>query len=334
MAVEYHGDLNEVQGDPVLAGLLDAPCAAAPFDRLAWWRGLAQECGIKPLLAVARDESGVAVLPLRQEDGAFCELGNWYSFRIAPIVSSGADRPALLSTIATDLGERTDRIALAKVAEEDAVTLAGAFRSAGWFVTLTPCDVNHILRVNGRTYSEYLAGRPGQLRTTLKRKAGKVEVCTFRHFDEGAWNAYEAIYAQSWKPTEGSPEFLRRFAREEGTAGRMRFALALADGQPVAAQFWTVEAGTAFIHKLAHVQAARPLSPGTTLSAALFEQVIDRDQVELVDFGTGDDGYKRDWMEEARIRYRIEMVRPLRPRNWPRIARAGLRRLAATARRG
>lgn len=328
MTIEYHGDLNEVQGNPGLARLLEAPQAAAPFDRLAWWRGLAEECGLKPLLAVASENGGVAVLPLRQENGALEELGNWYSFRVAPIVSQGADRISLLSTIARDIAERTGRIVLSKLPEQDAALLAEAFRSAGWFVTMTPCDVNHILRVRGRSYAEYLAGRPGQVRTALKRKAGKVEVRLFQHFDDEAWDAYETIYAKSWKPSEGSPAFLRRFAREEGAAGRMRFALAVAEGQPVAAQFWTVEAGTAFIHKLAHIEEAKPLSPGTTLSAALFEQVIDGDGVEMVDFGTGNDSYKRAWMEEVRTRYRVEMLRPLRPGNWARIAKAGLRRLA------
>ena len=97
----------------------------------------------------------------------------------------------------------------------------------------------------------------------------------------------------------------------------------------MAAQFWTVEAGTAWIHKLAHTEASKPLSPGTTLSAALFEQVIDRDKVTLIDFGTGDDPYKRDWMEDIRPRYRLEMYRPLWPGNWPAIARAAVRRLVS-----
>lgn len=334
MTVEYHDDLNEVQGDAILAQLLDAPLAAAPFDRLAWWRGLAEECGIEPLLAVARDGAALAVLPLRREGDELRELGNWYSFRTGPVVSAGADAAILLSAIARDVGERAGRIVLSRIAEEDAAILVAAFRAAGWFAVMTPCDVNHVLRVNGRTYAEYLAGRPGQVRTTLKRKAGKVEVRLLRQFDDAAWDAYEAIYARSWKPEEGSPAFLRRFAREEGAAGRLRFALALAEGKPVAAQFWTVEAGTAFIHKLAHVEEAKPLSPGTTLSAALFEEVIDRDKVALVDFGTGDDGYKRDWMEEVRTRYRIELLRPFQPKNWPLIAKAGLRRLAQAAGRG
>lgn len=332
MTVHYHDDLNEVQGDPVLAALTRAPQAAAPFDRIEWWRALAEECGINPLLAVARDGDAAAILPLRREGAVLHELANWYAFRVAPLVTPGADARHLLSMIARDLS--ADRVVLSKLSGEDAATLAEAFRAAGWFAVTTPCDVNHILRVQGRSYAEYLAGRPGQVRTTLKRKAKKVEVQVFDTFDQVAWDAYEAIYAQSWKPEEGSPAFLRRFAQEEAAAGRLRFALARAEGQPVAAQFWTVEHGTAFIHKLAHIEEAKPLSPGTTLSAALFERVIDGDKVTLIDFGTGNDGYKRDWMEEVRTRYRIELLRPLKPGNWPRIAKAGLRRLAVAAGRG
>ncbi len=56
-----------------------------------------------------------------------------------------------------------------------------------------------------------------------------------------------------------------------------------------------------------------PLSAGTTLTAALFAHVIDRDRVELVDFGTGDDPYKRDWMEQVRPRYRLACWSPRQP---------------------
>ena len=60
------------------------------------------------------------------------------------------------------------------------------------------------------------------------------------------------------------------------------------EGKPIAAQFWTVENGVAYIHKLAHLEEAKPLSAGTVLTAALMAQVIDRDRATLVDFGTGD----------------------------------------------
>ena len=59
IAVEYHDDLKEVQGDAVLAALLRAPAAATPFDRLEWWQGLVNECDMLPLIAVADDGCGI-----------------------------------------------------------------------------------------------------------------------------------------------------------------------------------------------------------------------------------------------------------------------------------
>lgn len=334
IAVDYHADLKEVQSDARLADLLDSPAQAAPFDRLAWWRDLAEFCDAQPLLAVARQGDAMAVLPLDAKDGRLAALANWYTFRWKPIVSPGAE--PLLSTLASDLGKRAGRLTLSGLPDEhgEATKLAQAFRQAGWIVFSEACDKNHILDINGRTYAEYLAGRPGPLRTTLKRKGAKVRCEIHTRFDAEAWDAYEAIYGQSWKPSEGSPAFLRAFAEKEGAAGRLRLAVAHAGEEAVAAQLWTVEGGTAFIHKLAHTEASKPLSPGTTLSAALFEQVIDRDKVLRVDFGTGDDGYKRDWMETVRLRYRLDMFRRWRPANWPEIAKLTLSRLAASAKHG
>lgn len=332
VTVAYHDDLNEVQG---LSALREA--ARAPFDRIEWWRALSEEsgaaaCDVLPLFAHASDASGEALLPLRRVKRRIEGLANWYTFRLTPVFTPGADRTRLLEALAADLIGEAPRITLSHVPGEngEASALAAAFRKAGWAVFTERCDVNHVFHIGGRSYAEYLASRPGPLRTTLKRKAAKVAVTLESHFNPESWAAYEAIYAQSWKPQEGAPAMLRRFAEEEGAAGRLRMALARADGVPVAAQFWTVEGGTAWIHKLAHTEASKPLSPGTTLSAALFEQVIDRDGVSLVDFGTGDDGYKRDWMEEVRPRYRLDMLRPGWPGNWPALAK----RIARSVRHG
>ncbi len=324
IAITYHADLKEVQGDP----LLDGAAAAAPFDRLSWWQGLEIHCGITPLLVIARDGSRVAALPLQAGAGHLQGLSNYYSFRLKPLFSNGGE--ALLPAIARDLASKCHRITLSGIPDEDgsAALLTAAFRKAGWLASMEACDSNHILEIQGRSYAEYLASRPGPLRTTLKRKASKVQIALFSAFDFAAWDVYEEIYRRSWKPSEGSPAFLRAFAEAEGSAGRLRLGLAIADGRAVAAQMWTVEGGTAWIHKLAHTEDSKPLSPGTTLSAALFEQVIDRDRVSLVDFGTGDDGYKADWMEQRRLRYRLTMLRPASPRNWPIIAKSALRRLA------
>jgi hypothetical protein len=233
--------------------------------------------------------------------------------------------------VAQDLAGKADRVTLSPVPGEGgcAERLAKAFRKAGWAVIFEQCDTNSVLRVGGRSYLTYLASRPGPLRTTLQRKAKKLEVEISTGFDPAAWSAYEEVYAASWKPTEGKPEMLRRFAEQEGAAGRLRLGIARHEGRPVAAQFWTVESGTAFIHKLAHVEGTEKLSAGTVLTAALFEHVIDADQVELVDFGTGNDPYKAMWMEELRPRYRVDCLRPGNPASWPHLAKGALRKLAS-----
>lgn len=313
IAVSYHETLTKLQG-------LDWP-AQGPFDRLEWFALLDD-----PLYALAESGRGRVLLPLQRERRQLASLANWFSFTWRPL----GDDPALLAALARDLRRQTHRVELAPLPDEDgsATALEIAFRDAGWLVAREVCDENHVLPVAGRSFAEYWATRPGKMRTTLKRKARKVEITILTHFDEAAWAEYRAVYESSWKPQEERADLLEAFARAEGAAGRIRLGIARAAGEPVAAQFWTVENGTAYIHKLAHIEAAKPLSAGTTLSAALFEHAIDIDGVELVDFGTGSDGYKRDWMEANRPRYRLTCLDWRNPRAWSAIAKARFRHLA------
>ena len=255
IAVSYHESLTKLQA-------LDWP-QDGPFDRLEWF-GL-----LGPVLAAMAERGDERVLlPLRREHDHLASLTYWFSFSWRPLGRS----QALLTALARDLRRQAGRIVLAPVPGEDgsADALEQAFRKAGWLVFRSTCDENHVLPVEGRSFAEYWAARPGKMRTTLKRKARKVEVKILTRFEEAAWADYQAVYAQSWKPREERADILEAFARAEGAAGRIRLGLAYAAGEPVAAQFWTVEGGTAYIHKLAHIEAAKPLSAGTTLSAALF----------------------------------------------------------------
>jgi len=320
----YHDSVNVLQA-------LSGARAAAPFDRAEWFALLA-DTGLVPLIATSEDtEGGTAALALTEDRGRITPLRNWYSFTWRASAPAGAAGDRLLNAIARDLKSRGHRVTLEPVPEEDgsAERLARAFKAAGWFVAIEPCDINHVLRVNGRSFAEYWQSRPGPLRNTLARKAKKVAVEIITRFDPAVWADYEAIYAASWKPAEDQPGMLRAFAEAEGAAGRLRLGIARAQGAAVAAQFWTVENGTAYIHKLAHLESHKALSAGTTLTAELFRHVIDVDRVALVDFGTGDQSYKAHWMDDVRKRFRIDCLDPAAPRAWLPLAKRLLRGLRA-----
>ena len=320
IAVEYLDDLGKASS-PAARDLALA-AGRGPFDRSEWWDLVSRHGGMTPLHALAGDGAGAVLLPLTVADGRISGLANWYTFRWRPLLGAGAS-PALLAELARGLARHGWRITLTQVPDEDgsASLLAAALREAGWRVRMEAHDCNHVLHLSGRSHAEYLAARPGPLRTTLRRRAGRLSCTVLDRFDEAAWGAYESIYSESWKPQEGAPALLEAFARAEGAAGRLRLGIAEAGGEPVAAQMWTIEDGTAWIHKLAHRESARALSPGTVLSAEMFARAIDTDRVEVIDFGTGDDPYKRDWMEEVRPRYRIDALWPAAPRSWPHLAR-------------
>ena len=317
IAASYHDTVNVLQGVRDLA--------SSPFDRPEWFGLLASRSD--PVVALARDGEAMGALALTFANGRLEPLRNWYSFTWRQLVASGQRGDLMLETMARGLRTRTHRVTLWPVPDEDgsATRLTRAFSRAGWSVRCMPCDENHVLPVGGRAFAEYWSTRPGRMRTTLKRKAKKVEVEILTRFDPAFWEAYETIYDESWKPAEGDKALLRRFAEDEGQAGRIRLALARHEGIPVAAQFWTVENDVAYIHKLAHSEAHASLSAGTTLTAALFERVIDTDRVEMVDFGTGSDSYKSDWMEQVRPRFMIDCLDAKQVRAWPPLAKRLLR---------
>jgi hypothetical protein len=294
---------------------------ASPFDRAEWFDLLTAHgfAGRGRVDARGAANGSAAWLPLRIEGpGRLAGLTNWYSFAIRPLFSGGRDHAAALAALFRDLRPQTARLSLYAVRDEDRAPVAAALRRAGWWVKAAPAGDRHWLDLSGLDHDSWWASRPGALRSTVQRKAkkGVVDIALLTAFDPDSWAAYERIYAASWKPEEGDPALLRAFAEMESARGTFRMGIARIAGAPVAAQFWTVEDGTAFIHKLAHVEDSLKASPGTLLSAALFRHVIEVDGVERVDFGTGDDAYKRDWMNRHEPLWRIEAFNPSRVAAW------------------
>ncbi|MCB1774505.1 MAG: GNAT family N-acetyltransferase [Gammaproteobacteria bacterium] len=163
----------------------------------------------------------------------------------------------------------------------------------------------------------YWEARPSRLRNTFKRKAEKLrksggfEVGVVAPGSEIAlWEYlahYHRVYYSSWKRAEPYPAFIDAIAEYAWKLGELRMGMAYHEGEPVAGQIWFVCGRKAYIFKLAHRPEYSKYSVGTILSKAMFDHVIDVDRVEYIDFLTGDDGYKADWMNGRRGLFGIQL---------------------------
>lgn len=334
VAIEYFDDIGKLQADPRAAAALAQ--AHAPFDRPQWWALLRQHCDLEPHIALASDGGRTLVWPLARCGRSAISLANFYSFTSRPLTSEPGALGDLIEPLARDLRGRFSKLTIERLPSEAAIAapICDALAAAGWSVSCDVDDTNHWLAIESRNFETYLASRPGRLRTTLSRKGKKIDSEILHFLDDARWHAYEEIYSASWKPEEASLDFWRDFAEQEAAAGRLRFGIARHGERAVAGQIWTVEHGTAYIHKLAHLPDADRLSPGSVLTAALMHHVIEDDQVQIVDFGTGDDGYKRDWMDATRPRFGIAAYEPRDWRNWPLLARNALKARLAGGEKG
>jgi hypothetical protein len=326
---EIFRNLDEVTASA--RGELDRASQRSLFNRIEWFRRTCQHAAPtgQPLVVRARADGSDCWLFLMERGGRAKALGSWYTLTFQPVFTgdpNDATKFALLLASARRLSKRMASITLAPMPASDAAMVCRAFDRARWVASSHESTVNWTVSTEDLSFEDYWAQRPGELRSTVKRKSAKfaVETKIYTNFDGNAWADYEAIYAASWKPEEGSTDFLRDMALTEGAAGTLRMGIAMIEGQAVAAQLWTVENGHAIIHKLAHLESAKEQSPGSVLTAAMFEHVIDQDHVAMVDFGTGDDRYKADWMDSRAPLYTVELFNPRRPSGLWGAAKAGL----------
>jgi hypothetical protein len=187
-------------------------------------------------------------------------------------------------------------------------------------------------------WTSYLAGRPGELRETIRRRFARAardpalgfELITGGDALAAGLAAYEAVYTASWKAAEPFPGFTAALLPRAAAAGALRLGVLRRDRLPVAAQYWVVAGGAATLLKLAHDEAARALSPGTLLTALMIRRLIEDDGVTELDFGRGDDPYKAGWTGQRRMRVGV-LLCPLRhPAGIAHLTRHALGRIAAT----
>ncbi len=318
------------------------------FLTLPWFQNLAQTgMGHSDRVRIycTRDvkgaSSGMLLMHSSRESKSFFPLrklealANYYSCFYAPhLAVSAGESGGILQALALAIAKEKPHWDAVEVKPMDGDSrdfreLVRAFKVAGFVVQTYFSFGNWYLPVNGRSFAEYSETLPSMLKNTLSRKRKKLEksgrakmeiVTGERGLDAGI-DAYMKVYLSSWKQPEAYPQFVPGLIRMCAAMGALRLGILCVDGEPAAAQLWIVHHGKALIYKLAYDERFADLSVGTILSATLFQHALDVDKVTEVDYLSGDDGYKKDWMSQRRERWGILALNPRTPRGVLAIAR-------------
>ena len=326
---------------PQVRRLFDNETELSFFTRLGWFEGFAKNalhiedrvhiycCASNPdgepqfNGALAAVERSAHSNPFRAR--RLASLSNYYSPLYSPAIGDGrlnVVTQELAKAIADDV-PKWDVLDLKPldVASPVFQALTEALRSAGYVVQTYFCFGNWYLDVQDRSFDEYSSSLPSKVRNTLARKGKKLEKSGRSEISivsggeqlETAIAAYQKVYSASWKVPEPFPAFVPELIRFCARTGSLRLGILRVDGEPAAAQLWIVHKGVASIYKLAYDERFQDLSVGSILTAAMFRHALDTDKVREVDYLSGDDDYKKDWMSGRRERWGILAMNPRTP---------------------
>lgn len=272
-----------------------------------------------PLLScVVEGDNVLAMLPLLRRDGEnYYPLKHLYTSLYTLLIAEDRQQ-VVLACLARGLRQLpVQSLQLDPVEEEDRnlQSLQVAMASAGFSCERYFRFRNWIHRVEEASFADYMLARPSRVCNTIARKKRKLErehgyhirLYTNNNLQQGLTD-YNAVYTASWKANEIFEPFIQGLAEHFSKEGWLRLAVLYIGEQPAAAQFWFVAHGKASIFKLAYDEAWKRYSPGSILIAYLMEYVIDTDKVKEIDFLTGNDSYKQDWMSERRDRWRLSYI--------------------------
>jgi hypothetical protein len=285
-------------------------------------------------------------LPLMRAPGGrgLLSLSNYYSGLYGPL-------PAVAGALSANVSQALRGLQAGgslrlQPLDADAPWLAALeheLRSNGWWTSRFFAFANWYQPVPAGGFDAYWAARPSPLRHSVERgqrrlqRAGAWRIDIHTHpglaLNEAA-RAYADVYAQSWKQAEQPAGFVPALIQRAAEQGWLRLGVLWLDGRPLAAQLWLVQGGSACIFKLAYVEGTQKLSPGSVLTAALMRRAMDVDRVQEVDYLSGDDAYKADWMALRRERVGLLAFDQGHPMGWVQAARHGLGRLRSRWRNG
>lgn len=274
---------------------------------------------------------------------ALTSLGNYYTCLYGPGTTDGAAHnlvPAQWAAVARALrqlpGSAVVRLQPLDAFSDWLPSLDAGLRAAGYRTDRYFAFGNWYQPVPEGGFAVYWAERPSALRNSVARGRRRLDKAGSCRIDivsgqgpalEAALVAYQAVYAQSWKQPEPCPGFIPGLVALAAERGWLRLGVLWLNDEPQAAQLWLTGGGKANIYKLAYVKGAEKLSAGSVLTQALMQHAMDVDRVAEVDYLSGDDAYKADWMALRRERLGLEAFDMRRAAGLLGVARHGLGKL-------
>lgn len=278
------------------------------------------------LACVLAENKVMAILPLLRSAG---KTGYALKHRYTPhfsLLLADVEQERVLNRLVEGLSQLSLHALLIEPVSSDDNNLHALQRvmeSNGFHCDYTFRHYNWIYRVHEPSFQDYMAARPAKLRNTISRKQRKLE--REHGYDirlyigdavPQAMAAYYAVCKASWKANEQYVGFMDDIVTDFSRTGWSRLAILSVKGEPAAAQLWFVHHGKASIFRLFYDEAWKAYSPGSILTSYMMQYVIDTDKVEEIDFLTGNEAYKQDWMSERRECFVLSCIKPVKPAGW------------------
>jgi len=287
------------------------------FFSRAWFESLTPHL-INPkqsllLACVINNNIVQAILPLlTNENREWNSLSHPYS-ALFTILLDDDQQSKILKCLCQGLKSLDfDYLTLAPVSSED--EKLNKFRQAMQDTGLC-CYTNHKAHnwfypvSHNQNFTDYMKARPSRVRNTVLRKQRKLDrehdyqIQLYINEDiEQALEEYHEIYKASWKANEQQEDLVKDLINQFTKRAWPRLAILSVNDQPIAAQLWFVVENKASIFRLVYDEQWKDYSPGSILMCYLLEHVIDKDKVKEIDFLSGNDAYKKDWMSQRRER--------------------------------
>lgn len=286
------------------------------FLRRAWYSADARQ-GLCTLLARRRDGTPVIAIPTRPVGPMLLRArtvsSSYWPFRSIPMAADATDAEiaALLrcAIVQKAIGQAL-RIGPVYADDPAIVKLTSVARSLGWSVLtreLGTCFIQHIAKqsAEGLWPGKSRARKLKTYERKLTQAHGEIQLRVFTGsaWSKAVWRDLAAIEAASWvgtKTDHSGAKFInpanlkhwRLAAADPVIAAQMRATILYVGSRPIAFSFDLEAGGVMYGIASSYTEDMAPFSPGQIITTRLIDDAIARG-VQTIDWGSGDNGYKR-----------------------------------------